>query len=159
MRVNDEADKVKKGRFVWLFQRIAVTLHSNSVKTMVQRHSKEKFMVYDRWAKKGSPTYSLKPHSAPHFEGKRDTGLEEWANHYCFNRKEDGTYEAELDEGWDEGSHYGGGTIHVDVEKGWFELPYDEFLQNVLKLAAATHYGFTLEDLKEKEGLKEFFGF
>jgi hypothetical protein len=65
----------------------------------------------------------------------------------------------ELDEGWDEGSHYGGGTIHVDVEKGWFELPYDEFLQNVLKLAAATHYGFTLEDLKEKEGLKEFFGF
>ena len=26
-------------------------------------------------------------------------------------------------------------------------------------LAAATHYGFTVDDLKERKGLKEFFGF
>ena len=48
--------------------------------------------------------------------------MEEWALWYCFNKKEDdgedqssGTYEAELDEAWNEGSHYGGGTIDVDI--------------------------------------------
>ena len=66
-------------------------------------------MVYDRMARKGSSVYSPKSHSAPHFEGHYVEGMEEWANHYCFNKKEDGIYEAELDEAWDEGSHYGGG--------------------------------------------------
>ena len=32
-------------------------------------------------------------------------------------------------------------------------------LQRVITLAAATHYGFTVDDLKERKGLKEFFGF
>ncbi len=102
---------------------------------------KEKFMIYRRDAKKGEATYSPKSHSAPHFEG-----------HY-------GTYEAELDEAWNEGSHYGGGTICVDIPKEWFALSYDEFLEHVITLAAAKHYGFTIDDLKERKGLKQFFGF
>ena len=102
---------------------------------------KEKFMIYRRDAKKGEATYSPKSHSAPHFEGH------------------DGKYEAELDEAWNEGSHYGGGTINVDIPKEWFALSYDEFLEHVITLAAAKHYGFTVDDLKEKKGLKEFFGF
>ena len=95
---------------------------------------KEKFMIYRRDAKKGEATYSPKS-------------------------KDDGTYEAELDEAWNEGSHYGGGTINVDIPKEWFSLSYDEFLERVITLASAAHYGFTIDDLKEKEGLKEFFGF
>ena len=67
--------------------------------------------------------------------------------------------EAELDEAWDEGSHYGGGTINVAIPKEWFDLSYDEFLERVITLASAKHYGFTPDDLKEKKGLKEFFGF
>ena len=59
----------------------------------------------------------------------------------------------------DEGSHYGGGTINVAIPKEWFDLSYDEFLERVITLAAAKHYGFTPNDLKEKKGLKEFFGF
>ena len=70
---------------------------------------KEKFMIYRRDAKKGEATYSPKSHSTPHFVGHFVEGMEEWASWYCFNKKEDGTYEAELDEAWDEGSHYGGG--------------------------------------------------
>ena len=120
---------------------------------------KEKFMIYRRDAKKGEATYSPKSHSAPHFEGHYVEGMEEWASWYCFNKKEDGTYEAELDEAWDEGSHYGGGTINVDIPKEWFALSYDEFLERVITLAGAKHYGFTVDDLKDKEGLKEFFGF
>ena len=127
---------------------------------------KEKFMIYLRDAKKGDATYSPKSHSAPHFVGHYVEGMEEWASWYCFNKKEDdgeaqssGTYEAELDEAWNEGSHYGGGTIDVDIPKDWFALSYDEFLERVITLAAATHYGFTVDDLKDKEGLKEFFGF
>ena len=120
---------------------------------------KEKFMIYRRDAKKGEATYSPKSHSAPHFEGHYVEGMEEWASWYCFNKKEDGTYEAELDEAWDEGGHYGGGTIDVDIPKDWFALSYNEFLERVITLAAATHYGFTVDDLKGKEGLKEFFGF
>ena len=38
-------------------------------------------------------------------------------------------------------------------------LSYDEFLERVITLASAKHYGFTPDDLKEKKGLKEFFGF
>ena len=134
---------------------------------------KEKFMIYRRDAKKGEATYSPKSHSAPHFEGHYVEGMEEWASWYCFNKKEDGgehqpsdgedqssgTYEAELDEAWDEGSHYGGGTINVDIPKEWFALSYDDFLEHVITLAGAKHYGFTVDDLKDKEGLKEFFGF
>ena len=52
-----------------------------------------------------------------------------------------------------------GGTIDVDIPKEWFSLSYDEFLERVITLASAAHYGFTIDDLKEKEGLKEFFGF
>ena len=123
-------------------------------------------MIYRRDAKKGEATYSPKSHSAPHFVGHYVEGMEEWALWYCFNKKEDdgedqssGTYEAELDEAWDEGSHYGGGTIDVDIPKEWFALSYDEFLERVITLAGAKHYGFTVDDLKDKEGLKEFFGF
>ena len=116
-------------------------------------------MIYRRDAKKGEATYSPKSHSAPHFVGHYVEGMEESASWYCFNKKEDGTYEAELDEAWDEGSHYGGGTIDVDIPKEWFALSYDEFLEHVITLAAAKHYGFTVDDLKERKGLKKFFGF
>ena len=91
-------------------------------------------MIYRRNAKKGDPTYSPKSHSAPHFVGHYVEGMEEWASWYCFNKKEDdgedqssGTYEAELDEAWNEGSHYGGGTIDVDIPKEWFALSYNAF--------------------------------
>ena len=120
---------------------------------------KEKFIIYRRDAKKGEATYSPKSHSAPHFVGHYVEGMEEWASWYCFNKKEDGTYEAELDEAWDEGSHYGGGTINVDIPKEWFALSYDDVLEHIITLAGAKHYGFTVDDLKEKEDLKEFFGF
>ncbi len=120
---------------------------------------KDKFMIYRRDAKKGEPTYSPKSHSAPHIVGHYVEGMEEWASWYCFNKKEEGTYEAELDEAWNEGSHYGGGTIDVDIPKEWFALSYDDFLEHIITLAGAKHYGFTVDDLKDKEGLKEFFGF
>ena len=129
------------------------------MKPKVETHKVLKFMVYDRMATKGSSAYSPKSHSAPHFVGHYVEGMEEWASHYCFIRKEDGTYEAELDEAWNEGSHYGGGTINVAIPKDWFDLSYDEFLERVVTLAAAKHYGFTSDDLKEKGDLKEFFGF
>ena len=117
-------------------------------------------MIYHRYAEKGEPTYSPKSHSVPYcVAGRYVEGMEEWASWYCFNKKEDGTYEAELDEAWNEGSHNGGETINVDIPQEWFSLSYDEFLERVITLAAATHYGFTTDDLKGKEGLKEFFGF
>jgi hypothetical protein len=60
---------------------------------------------------------------------------------------------------WWGGGHNEGGTIHTDIPEEWFELSYDEFLENVVTLSAASHYGFTPDELKEKQGLKEFFGF
>ena len=129
------------------------------MKPKIETHKVKKIMVYDRMARKGSSAYSPKPHSAPHFVGHYVERVDEWANHYCFNKKEDGTYEAELDEAWDEGSHYGGGTINMDIPKEWFSLSYDEFLERVITLSSAKHYGFTPDELKEKKGLREFFGF
>ena len=120
---------------------------------------KEKFMIYRRDARRGSSDYSPKPHSAPQFVGHYVEGVEEWASHYCINKRDDGKYEAELDEAWPEGSHNGGGTICVDIPQEWFSLSYDEFLERIITLAAASHYGFTVDDLKEKKGLKRFLGF
>ena len=130
----------------------------------LERESKEtgeRYSVYRRGAKEGEPDYSPLPHDAPHHEGgKEPEGMREWASWYAFNKMDDGTYEAELDEAWWwGGGHNDGGTIHREIPEEWMDLPYDEFLENVVCLAAASHYGFTAEMLKEKEGLKEFFGF
>lgn len=120
-----------------------------------------KFMIYRRSAEKGEEGYSEKDHSAPHCEGNGPIpGMDEWASWYCFNKKDDGTFEAELDEAWWwGGGHNDGGTIRTEVPEEWLSLPYDEFLERVVTLSAAAHYGFTPEELKAKDGLKEFFGF
>ena len=102
---------------------------------------KVKFIIYRRDAKKGC------------------VDKKKYVSWYCFNKRNDGTYEAELDESWIEGSHYGGGTIDRVIPTEWFDLSYDEFLEHVITLASASKYGFTIDDLKEKKGLKEFFGF
>ena len=127
----------------------------------VPQETGEKFLIYKRSAEKGEEGYSEKDYSAPHCEGpKTPEGMKEWASWYCFNKMDDGTYEAELDEAWWwGGGHNDGGTIHTEIPEEWFALPYDEFLENVVRLAAAAHYGFTPQDLKKKKKLKEFFGF
>ena len=121
----------------------------------------DKFWIYRRSAQKGETGYAPKEYDAPHSEGGREIpGMTEWASWYCFNRKDDGMYEAELDEAWyGGGGHNDGGTIRTEVPEEWFELPYDEFLKRVVALSGASHFGFCAEELKEKEGLKEFFGF
>ena len=120
----------------------------------------DRFSVYRRSANKGDADYSPKSHSAPHREGDKEIeGMEEWASWYAFNKKDDGTFEAELDEAWNEGSHNGGGTIRVEVPEAWLDLPWEDFTERLVTLAAAAHYGFTPEDLREKAGLKAFFGY
>ncbi|MBO4318346.1 MAG: hypothetical protein J5855_08760 [Mailhella sp.] len=125
------------------------------------RETGERFSVYRRSAEKGEPDYSPLPHDAPHSEGPHTPeGMREWASWYAFNKMDDGTYQAELDEAWWwGGGHNDGGTIRRGIPEEWFELPYDEFLENVVRLAAAAHYGFTAEILKSREGLREFFGY
>ncbi|MBR4462421.1 MAG: hypothetical protein IKS51_07580 [Erysipelotrichaceae bacterium] len=125
------------------------------------KETDEHFSVYRRAAEEGDPDYSPLPHDAPHHEGPNTPeDMREWASWYAFNKMDDGTYEAELDEAWWwGGGHNDGGTIRSEIPEEWFELPYEEFLGNVVTLSAASHYGFTPEILKEKEGLKEFFGF
>ncbi len=125
------------------------------------KETAERFSIYRRAAKEGDPDYSPLPHDAPHREGPyTPEGMREWASWYAFNKMDDGTYEAELDEAWWwGGGHNDGGTIRREIPEEWFELSYEEFLEYVVTLSAASHYGFTAEMLKEKEGLKEFFGF
>ena len=121
----------------------------------------DKFWIYRRGAKKGEAGHSEKDHCAPHREGSKEIpGMREWASWYCFNKKDDGTYEAELDEAWyGGGGHNDGGTICTEIPEEWLTLPYEEFLGRVVTLSSAAHYGFTAEELKETDGLKEFFGF
>ncbi|MBS7262515.1 MAG: hypothetical protein KIG36_02785 [Eubacteriales bacterium] len=121
----------------------------------------DKFWVYRRSASKGQIGYSEKDYSAPHCEGGREIeGMREWASWYCFNKTDDGMYEAELDEAWCwGGSRNDGGTIRTEVPEEWLTLPYDGFLEKLVTLSSAAHYGFTAAELKEKEGLAEFFGF
>ncbi len=125
------------------------------------KETDERFFVYRRSAQEGEPDYSLLPHDVPHWEGPNTPeGMREWASWYAFNKMDDGTYEAELDEAWWwGGGHNDGGTIHTEIPEEWFELPYETFLENVVTLAAAAHYGFTAEMLRKREGLREFFGY
>ena len=119
------------------------------------RETGERYSVYRRRAEEGEPDYSPLPHDAPHYEGeKTPEGMREWASWYAFNKMDDGTYEAELDEAWWwGGGHNDGGTIHTEIPEEWMDLPYDEFLENVVTLASASHYGFTAEMLKEKDNM------
>ena len=125
------------------------------------RETDERYSVYRRSADKVAPDYSELPHDAPHYEGeKTPEGMREWASWYAFVKMDDGTYQAELDEAWWwGGGHNDGGTIRRELPEEIFELPYDEFLEEVVGYAYAAHYGFTAQILKEKPGLKEFFGF
>ena len=125
------------------------------------RETDERYYVYKRSAEEGDPEYSPLHHDAPHNEGPHTPeGMREWASWYAFVKMDDGNYQAELDEAWWwGGGHNDGGTIRREIPEEWFDLPYEEFLENVVTLAAAAHYGFTAEMLKEKKGLKEFFGF
>ena len=119
-----------------------------------------RFSVYRRAAKEGEPDYSPLPHDAPHYEGaKTPEGMREWASWYAFNKMNDGSYEAELDEAWCwGGGHNDGGTRHVAIPQEYFALPYEAFLNEIIPFAGARHYGFTAEMLLQKPGLREFFG-
>ena len=121
----------------------------------------ERFSVYRRAASQRDPDYSPLPHDAPHYEGpKTPEGMREWASWYAFNKMDDGTFEAELDEAWWwGGGHNDGGTIRTESPEELLDLPYEEFLKEVVYYSSASHYGFTPDILKEKKGLKEFFGF
>ncbi len=121
----------------------------------------DRIYIYKRDADDGDPAYDEDDHSAPHCEGSGPIeGMSEWASWYCFNKMDDGTYEAELDEAWCwGGGHNDGGTIRVEIPEEWQDLAYDEFLERVITAASARHYGFTVEHLKRREGLKKFFGF
>ena len=120
----------------------------------------DKFWVYRRSAGKGAPDYSPKSHSIPHKEGARVVeGMEEWASWYAFNKKEDGMFEAELDEAWNEGGHNGGGTLRAEVPEAWLDLGWEELAERLVTLAGAARFGFTPEELREKKGLREFFGY
>ena len=125
------------------------------------KETDERYSVYRRAAQEGDPDYSPLPHDAPHYEGPHTPkDMREWASWYAFIKMDDGTYEAELDEAWWwGGGHNDGGTINREIPEEWFALPYEEFLNNVVRLAAASHYGFTAEMLRKKKGLREFFGF
>lgn len=129
--------------------------------TRIPQETGDRYLVYSRCANENEQGYSEKDHSAAHYEGPHTPeGMREWTSWYAFDKMDDGTYQASLDEAWWwGGSHNDGGTIHTEIPEEWFELPYDEFLENVVTLSAASHYGFTPEELKAKEGLKEFFGF
>ena len=119
------------------------------------------FMIYSKNAKKREPGYSEKEYSAPHREsGKESEGMKDWVSWYCIKRDEAGIYYEELDEAWNGGNgHNDGGTMCNKIPKEWFDLKYDEFLENLVTLSSASRYGFKSEELKEKEGLKEFLGF
>ena len=121
---------------------------------------REKIYIYRRSARRGEEGYSPRDYTAPRSEGPGiPKGTAVWADWYAFTKKEDGMFEAELDEAWNEGSHYGGGTIRAEVPEAWLDLPWEDFPERLVTLAAASSYGFTPEDLRAKAGLKAFFGF
>ena len=79
---------------------------------------------------------------------------------YAFIKMDDGTFSVCLEESWYQGgSHNDGGTVSEPIPEEWFKLQYDGFLENLVTLASASRYGFSADVLKNRKGMKEFFGF
>lgn len=138
-----------------------IVYESGPVRIVRNSENIDYFTVYRMNAEKGQTGYSEKRYSAPHYEGeKTPEGMSEWASFYQFVKRDDGTFEVELEENWWwGGGHNDGGTIHSEIPEEYLDMPYDEFLENVVTVGKAAHYGFTADDLKNCAGLKEFFGF
>ena len=138
-----------------------IIYQSGDIQIKYKPQDADKIWIYRCNASKGQSGYSEKRYVVPHYEGgQKIEGMNAWVSWYCFNKKDDGMYEAELDEAWCwGGGHNDGGTIRTEVPEEWLSLTYDEFLANVVTLASAAYYGFTAEILKNVEGLKAFFGF
>ena len=85
--------------------------------TKIKTHKVVKFMVYDRMARKGSSVYSPKSHSAPHFEGHYVEGMEEWANHYCFNKKDCGNWSPFRDDC--QATYFEDVSNPLDISEAW----------------------------------------
>ena len=134
---------------------------SGPVKIVRKPKNVDSFVVYRMNAGKGDRGYSERRFSAPHYEGeKTPEGMKEWVSYYQFVKRDDGTFEVELEENWWwGGSHNDGGTIHCDVPEKYTDMPFDEFLENIVTVGKASHYGFTADFLRGCSGLKEFFGF
>ena len=117
-------------------------------------NSEELFRIYSTQAMPGESGYMQRGFSRPQADG-----IDSHVISYAFRRI--GTeYQAELEEAYNwGGGHDMGGTIRSDIPQEWFSLSYNSFLEKVVSLSYASRYGFTADDLKQFDGLREFFGY
>ena len=114
------------------------------------------FSVYRRSARRNAPDYSEFSHEALTHGGSAVSRVER----YAFIKMDDGTFSVCLEESWYQGgSHNDGGTVSEPIPEEWFKLQYDGFLENLVTLASASRYGFSADVLKNRKGMKDFFGF
>ena len=114
------------------------------------------YSVYRRSARRNAPDYSEFSHEALTHGGSAVSRVER----YAFIKMDDGTFSVCLEESWYQGgSHNDGGTVSEPIPEEWFKLQYDGFLENLVTLASASRYGFSADVLKNRKGMKEFFGF
>ena len=114
------------------------------------------YSVYRRSARRNAPDYSEFSHEALTHGGSAVSRVER----YGFIKMDDGTFSVCLEESWYQGgSHNDGGTVSEPIPEEWFNLQYDGFLENLVTLASASRYGFSADVLKNRKGMKEFFGF
>lgn len=121
----------------------------------------KELIIYNFNASKSSKAYSEKRHDYKSLDNDKETDRREgfFALSYRFVKYNDGIYQSWLDEAFPEGSHYGGGIVKEVIPDQWFDLPYEEFLQKVYELNYVKEYNFSLNDLKNRDDLKDFFGY
>jgi hypothetical protein len=131
----------------------------NSEHLMVERCPKATgciYTVYRRRASRNAPDYSELSHEVS-INGGSVTAR---AERYAFIKLDDGTFSASLEESWYRGgSHNDGGTVSEQIPEAWFNYQYDDFLEKIVTLSTASRYGFRTALLKNRNGLKVFFGF
>lgn len=122
---------------------------------MIKHHIR----IYNRFVEEGEPGYSEKDFSAPLFDG-HTSGIKRWCDRYYVRVLMDGSYQMELETSWTYGgSHSESEMVETPIPKEWFALTYDEFVDKIITLGEAQIFGFTVEDIKKAEELKEFLGF
>lgn len=78
--------------------------------------------------------------------------------HYYFIQR-GGAYEFEFQEGWFAGSHWDGGTLNTELPQEWFELTWEQFLDNFIEKYPPKSYFITRTELECNLALRKFLGF
>lgn len=90
---------------------------------------------------------------------RRPFGDHYFLEYYAFDKKADGSYWFSFTVGWVGAGHYDGAGNSFELPGEWFSLSWESFLDSFSAKYKEDAFGISRSELRNTNGLKEFFGF